>query len=172
MFFDAEHFFDGYKRNPEFSLSSALRLRPWPGPRQSCFATPTVARCLPKWRAGREPTVVGHIDCRRRYPSPQRQRGCGIANALAAVRAGATQVQGTINGYGETGRELATSSPIMGQPRTQDGHSRAFPEGRLEHLTSVAHPCGRAREFLCPILSSPMWAPQHSLTRPASTHRG
>ena len=63
--------------------------------------------------------------------------GCGVANALAGVRGGATQVQGTINGYGErTGNcNLTTIIPNL----TLKMGVRTLPEGRLERLTPVAH---------------------------------
>ncbi len=63
--------------------------------------------------------------------------GCGVANALAGVRGGATQVQGTINGYGErTGNcNLTTIIPNL----TLKMGVRTLPEGRMERLTAVAH---------------------------------
>ena len=63
--------------------------------------------------------------------------GCGVANALAGVRGGATQVQGTINGYGErTGNcNLTTIIPNL----TVKMGIETLPPGRLERLTPVAH---------------------------------
>jgi 2-isopropylmalate synthase len=63
--------------------------------------------------------------------------GCGVANALAGVRGGATQVQGTINGYGErTGNcNLTTIIPNL----TMKMGIETLPAGRLERLTPVAH---------------------------------
>ena len=71
-------------------------------PRRSSAATPTAARCpiaiaaaiADGGRAARRPSVRVGIHCHD-------DAGCGVANSLAAVEAGATQVQGTINGYGE-----------------------------------------------------------------------
>jgi 2-isopropylmalate synthase len=63
--------------------------------------------------------------------------GCGVANALAGVRGGATQVQGTINGYGErTGNcNLTTIIPDL----TLKMGVETIPRDRLERLTPVAH---------------------------------
>ena len=63
--------------------------------------------------------------------------GCGVANALAGVRGGATQVQGTINGYGErTGNcNLTTIIPNL----TLKMGVRTIPPDRLERLTPVSH---------------------------------
>jgi 2-isopropylmalate synthase len=63
--------------------------------------------------------------------------GCGVANALAGVRGGATQVQGTINGYGErTGNcNLTTIIPNL----TLKMGVETIPRDRLERLTSVSH---------------------------------
>src|SRR5205807_856005 len=63
--------------------------------------------------------------------------GCGVANALAGVRGGATQVQGTINGYGErTGNCNLTS--IIPNLTLKMG-VRTIPEERMERLTAVSH---------------------------------
>ena len=63
--------------------------------------------------------------------------GTGVANALAGVRGGATQVQGTINGYGErTGNcNLTTIIPNL----TLKMGYETIPADRLERLTPVAH---------------------------------
>src|SRR4029079_1661298 len=63
--------------------------------------------------------------------------GTGVANALAGVRGGAMQVQGTINGYGErTGNcNLTTIIPSL----TLKMGIATIPEDRLERLTPVSH---------------------------------
>ena len=98
VIYDAEHFFDGYKANPEYALAT-LQAAAEAAPMCWCCAIRTAAPCPGKWRgscrrcAAVLDTPLGihtHDDA-----------GCGVANALAAVRAGAVHVQGTINGYGE-----------------------------------------------------------------------
>ncbi len=100
VIYDAEHFFDGYKANPEYAIAT-LKAAAVNGA-DSVVLCDTNGGSLP-WEIeeimGEVKTAVG----------PQVQIGihthddgeCGVANSLAGVRAGAVQVQGTINGYGE-----------------------------------------------------------------------
>ncbi|WP_420644689.1 citramalate synthase [Candidatus Leptofilum sp.] len=100
VIFDAEHFFDGYKANPEYAIATVKAAAV--NGADSVVLCDTNGGSLP-WEIeeifGEVQTAVGN----------QTQIGihthddgeCGVANALAGVRAGAMQVQGTINGYGE-----------------------------------------------------------------------
>lgn len=99
VFFDAEHFFDGYKRNPSYAmevLAAAVE-----GGADCLVLCETNGGCLP-FEVYRITSAV--IE---RFPSVQvgihthDDSGCAVANALEAVRAGARQVQGCANGYGE-----------------------------------------------------------------------
>ena len=96
--YDAEHFFDGYKDDPEYALRTLEAARD---------AGADIA-VLCDTNGGSMPDEVERIVreamARLRMPlgiHPHNDCGLGVANALAAVRAGAVQVQGTINGYGE-----------------------------------------------------------------------
>src|SRR5207248_636419 len=63
--------------------------------------------------------------------------GCGVANALAGVRGGATHVQGTVNGYGErTGNCNLTT--VIANLALKMG-VRTIPADRMERLTPVSH---------------------------------
>ena len=141
MFFDAEHFFDGFKRNPEFSLRVV---------EAAAMAAEAVVRATPT--AGRFPdveaavgAVIDHVDCEVGIHL-HNDTGCGVANALAAVRGGATQVQGTINGYGERVGNCDLV-PIMANLEFKMG-IECLPQGRLANLTSVAHHVAELRELL------------------------
>lgn len=134
VLFDAEHFFDGYKRNPEFSLS-VLEAAAMAGA-EAVVLCDTNGGSLPPDIEGAVREVVAHVDCGVGIHL-HNDTGCGVANALAAVRAGATQVQGTINGYGERVGNCDLV-PIMANLELKMGIT-CLPEGRLEHLTSVAH---------------------------------
>lgn len=96
---DCEHFFDGYKANPDYALACArtafdagarwVVLCDTNGgtlPDEVERIVAEVARVVPGARLG----IHAHDDC-----------GCAVANSLAAVRAGARQIQGTLNGLGE-----------------------------------------------------------------------
>jgi 2-isopropylmalate synthase len=97
--YDAEHFFDGYKANPTYAvatLHAAAR-----GGASCIVLCDTNGGSLP-WEVGDATTFV--IEQLGGIPigiHTHDDGGCGVANTLAAVRAGASQVQGTINGYGE-----------------------------------------------------------------------
>jgi 2-isopropylmalate synthase len=134
VFFDAEHFFDGYRHNPEFSLR-VLEAAAMAG--ADCLVLcDTNGGSLPFDVERVVSEVVAFLD------TPigvhlHNDTGCGVANALAGVRGGATQVQGTINGYGERvgNCDLVSIIPNL----TLKMGVRTLPEGRLERLTSVAH---------------------------------
>ncbi len=98
VFYDAEHFFDGYRANPEYALQT-LRAAETGG--ATCLILcDTNGGTMPEFIAEVVAVVckavkvqVGihcHNDCE-----------LAVANTLAGVRAGATQVQGTLNGFGE-----------------------------------------------------------------------
>ncbi len=99
VFFDAEHFFDGFTAEPEF----ALRVL------GAALAGGASRLILCDTNGGKLPWEVHEIVSAVRDRFPQAVIGihahndteCAVANSLAAVQAGARQVQGTINGFGE-----------------------------------------------------------------------
>ena len=113
VIYDAEHFFDGYRANPEYALSTlkAAIL----GGADAIVLCDTNGGSLP-WQVGEavdavRTEVLGQETPLAPRPSPlshitlgihaHNDSETGVANTLAAVRHGCTQVQGTINGYGE-----------------------------------------------------------------------
>ena len=136
VMFDAEHFFDGFKRNPEFSLR-VLEAAAEKGATHLVLCD-TNGGALPHEVEEAVTTVVSHFrDDVKVGVHLHDDAGCGVANALAGVRGGATQVQGTINGYGErTGNcNLTTIIPNLALKMGV----RTIPEDRLERLTPVSH---------------------------------
>src|SRR5439155_332344 len=133
---DAEHFFDGYKRNPEFSL------RVLEGAVEK--GASTLVLC--DTNGGSLPHEVERIvaDAVRYFGNDVRigvhthdDTGCGVANALVGVRGGATHVQGTVNGYGErTGNCNLTT--VIANLALKMG-VRTIPADRMERLTPVSH---------------------------------
>ena len=99
VFFDAEHFFDGFQEVPDFAMDT-LRIALESGVDVICLCdtnggrTPTeIYRTVKAVRQAFPKAAIGihcHNDC-----------GCAVANSMVAVEAGATQVQGTFSGYGE-----------------------------------------------------------------------
>lgn len=136
VFFDAEHAFDGYARNPEFSLRVL----------EGAAEAGAAALVLCDTNGGSLPADVerivgevrdhlgGDVDLGVHLHD---DTGCGVANALAGVRAGATQVQGTMNGYGErTGNcNLTTIIPNLSLKMGVE----TIPADRMGLLTSVSH---------------------------------
>ena len=133
VLFDAEHFFDGHLRNREFSLR-VLEAAAMAGA-EAVVLCDTNGGTLPPAVEAAVADVVAHVDCGVGI-HVHNDTGCGVANALAAVRAGATQVQGTVNGYGERVGNCDLV-PIIANLELKMG-VRALPSGRLERLTSVA----------------------------------
>ncbi|KAA0233269.1 MAG: (R)-citramalate synthase [Acidimicrobiales bacterium] len=134
VFFDAEHFFDGYRDNPEFSLR-VLEAAAIAG--ADCLVLcDTNGGSLPPDIELVVGQVVDHFDTPVGVHLHD-DSGCGVANALAGVRAGARQVQGTINGYGERvgNCNLTTIIPDL---HLKMG-VRTIPDERMERLTAVSH---------------------------------
>jgi 2-isopropylmalate synthase len=134
VFLDAEHFFDGYRRNPDFALS-VLAVAEEAG---------AEALVLCDTNGGSLPDDVGQAvaDVRERTSAQigihcHNDAGCAVANSLVAVQAGATQVQGCINGYGERAGNTDLSAAIPNLSLKLN--IRTIPADRLGRLTPVAH---------------------------------
>jgi 2-isopropylmalate synthase len=134
VFFDAEHFFDGYRDNPEFSVR-VLRAAEEAGV-EALVLCDTNGGTLPHDVERIVATVAAGFECQIGVHF-HNDSGCAVANSLAAVRAGATHVQGCINGYGErTGNaDLSAAIPNLSLKL----HVRTIPPDRLERLTPVSH---------------------------------
>lgn len=98
VFYDAEHFFDGYKDNPEHALGTLLAARD--AGVDLVVLCDTNGGTMPDEVERITGEVIGKLGVAVGIHSHD-DAGVGVANALAAVRAGAVQVQGTVNGYGE-----------------------------------------------------------------------
>jgi 2-isopropylmalate synthase len=134
VFFDAEHFFDGYRRDPEFALRVIATAEE--------AGAETLVLC--DTNGGTLPDEVEEVvsQVRRRTSAAigahfHNDSGCAVANTLAAVRQGATQVQGCVNGYGERTGNADLSAAIANL--TLKMGVRTIPADRLERLTPVAH---------------------------------
>ncbi|MCY4280802.1 MAG: citramalate synthase, partial [Acidimicrobiaceae bacterium] len=134
VMFDAEHFFDGFRGNPEFSMR-VLEAAAMAGA-STVVLCDTNGGAMPDDISEAVAAVAAHLDCEVGVHM-HNDTGCGVANALAAVKAGAVQVQGTINGYGERVGNCDLV-PIIANLELKMG-VRALPDGRLQRLTSVSH---------------------------------
>ncbi|HYG75195.1 MAG TPA: citramalate synthase [Planctomycetota bacterium] len=99
MLYDAEHFFDGYKNNPAYALKT-LRAAAEGGAR-CLILCDTNGGTVPGEIKSIVETVAKEFSGVRIGIHPHNDSGVAVANALAAVEAGASHVQGTINGFGE-----------------------------------------------------------------------
>lgn len=112
VIYDAEHAFDGYKDDAEYALAT------WQAAEKAgadCIVLcDSNGGCLPKDIADIVRTVRGKLNARIGIHT-HNDCGLGVANALAGLDAGASQVQGTVNGYGErTGNcNLITVIPLL-----------------------------------------------------------
>ncbi len=134
VFFDAEHFFDGYKRNPEYA-TRVLEAAATEG--ADCLVLcDTNGGSLPHEVERITRQVVRYFEGVTIGIHTQNDSGCAVANSVAAVVGGATHVQGTVNGYGErTGNaNMMTVIPDL----TLKMGVATLPEGKLELLTTVS----------------------------------
>ena len=135
VLYDAEHFFDGYKDNPEYALdtlkhavkggATTVVLCDTNGgslPREIHATVETVKKTLPNHvKIG----IHTHDD-----------GGLGVANSLSAVEAGARHVQGTINGFGERCGNANLCSIIPNLELKMDFST--LPAGHLKHITEIS----------------------------------
>ena len=98
VFLDAEHFFDGYRANRDYALET-LRAAFEAGAEVAALCD-TNGGMLPDWVSDVVDDVLQTTGVRIGIHC-HNDTGCAVANTLAAVNAGATHVQGTLNGYGE-----------------------------------------------------------------------
>jgi 2-isopropylmalate synthase len=134
VFFDAEHFFDGYRGNRRYALKTVE------------VAAEAGVDCviLCDTNGGALPTEIAAAVRAARKASKVRlgihahnDAELAVANTLAAVQAGATQVQGTINGYGERcgNANLCSIIPALKLKMGVD----CIPQKQVARLTEVAH---------------------------------
>jgi 2-isopropylmalate synthase len=163
VFFDAEHFFDGYLSDTAF----AMRVL------EAAEEAGAERLVLCDTNGGMLPNDVARIvsEVRERVGVPlgvhvHNDAGCAVANSLIAVERGALQVQGVVNGYGErTGN--ADLIPIAANLVLKMG-ARCLPEGAVERLTEVAHYVAEVAN-LAPDSRQP-YAGRYAFTHKAGLH--
>jgi 2-isopropylmalate synthase len=135
VIFDAEHFFDGFVLDSGYAVECV----------RAAAESEAERVVLCDTNGGSLPTLVGEVvqEVHERLPAAalgihtHDDSGCAVANTLVAVAAGATQVQGTINGIGErTGN--ANLVTIIADLQLKMGFEILSPQ-RLARLTPTAH---------------------------------
>ena len=134
VFLDAEHFFDGYRANRDYALE-VLRTAFEAGAEVAALCD-TNGGMLPDWVADVVDDVISQAGGRVGIHC-HNDTGCAVANTLSAVDAGATHVQGTLNGYGErTGNADLVS--VVANLELKLGR-QVLPDGLLREATRIAH---------------------------------
>ncbi len=134
VIYDAEHFFDGYKLDAEYSvetLKAAVR-----GGAETLVLCETNGGAMP-WEVT---DIVKQVRQQVNHPlgiHAHNDGECAVANSIAAIREGCMQVQGTINGYGERCGNANLCS-IIPDLELKMG-LKALPEGKLETLFELSH---------------------------------
>jgi 2-isopropylmalate synthase len=134
VFLDAEHFFDGYKTNRAYALE-VIRTAMTAG-------ADVVALCdtnggmLPDELSDVVHDVLGASSARLGIHC-HNDTGCAVANSLAAVAAGVTHVQGTLNGYGERTGNADLVSIIANLELKK--HQQVLPQGALREAFRISH---------------------------------
>ncbi len=133
VIYDAEHFFDGYRANPEYALKSVVAARD--------AGASVIVLC--ETNGGNMPSTIAKIvaDVHARLGHPigihtHNDTAMGAANAIAAVEAGAVHVQGTVNGIGERCGNCDLI-PVIANLELKFG-LRCLPEGKLRELTELS----------------------------------
>jgi 2-isopropylmalate synthase len=134
VIYDAEHFFDGLKRNPDYALRTI----------QAAAAAGAAWIVLCDTNGGALPDEVAEAvsQVAREVSVPlgihtHNDGDLAVANSLAAVRRGALQVQGTINGLGERCGNVDLCSVVGNLALKYPDYSVLLP-GKLEHLTELS----------------------------------
>ncbi|MDP2654467.1 MAG: citramalate synthase [Candidatus Omnitrophota bacterium] len=145
VFYDAEHFFDGYKRNPDYALKTVLA------------AQDAGADCivLCDTNGGTLTEEVRDIVAavREKLTAPMgihchNDLDLAVANSLAAVEMGCIQVQGTFNGLGERCGNVDLCT-IVGILNTKL-HRKSIPEDKVKLLTETSYFLSEVSNFKLP----------------------
>ena len=134
VFLDAEHFFDGYKSNPDYALEVVQDggtggRGPGRAVRHQRRHDAERTRRRRRRRSRQHAARLG-IHCHD-------DTACGVANTLVAVDAGVTHVQGTANGYGERAGNANLFSVVAGL-QLKKGR-QVLPETGLQEMSRIAH---------------------------------
>lgn len=136
VFYDAEHFFDGYKANPDYAiqtLQAALE-----GGATRLVLCDTNGGSLPQWIAQAVNALYAKLGSDIKLGiHTHNDGGLALANSLAAVEQGAVQIQGTINGIGERCGNVDLITAVANLKLKLDIDCLAE-EDSLKHLTETS----------------------------------
>ncbi len=136
---DAEHFFDGYLIDPDYSQSFCKRAIE--AGAETLVLCDTNGGSLPEQVFQVVSDLKEKFDDQIKFGIHAHNDGeLAVANSIRAIRAGAVQVQGTINGYGERcgNANLVSIIPNL-ELKYKTEQIKCLPEGKLSTLTRVSH---------------------------------
>ncbi len=158
--YDAEHFFDGYTANPAYALQTL----------EAAHKAGADVLCLCDTNGG---TITGRLveivaEVRKRFDGvigihTHNDSDVAVANTIAAVEAGATHVQGCMNGYGERCGNANLAS-VIANLELKLGHNTIGPD-KLASLTSVCR-------FIAELANLPLRNDQAFVGKSAFAHKG
>lgn len=160
VIFDAEHFFDGFQRNPDYALRCLKAAEH--GGADRLVLCDTNGGTMP-WDLG---SIVRHIHNTTGLPlgiHTHNDCGLALANALAAVQEGVDMVQGTVNGYGERCGNTDLLS-VIGALQLKMGVP-CVPRKRLSQLTEISR-------FVSEVANVPPFGQRPFVGRSAFAHKG
>lgn len=134
VIYDAEHFFDGYKADPGYALETLFAAKA--GGAETLVLCDTNGGSMP-WEVEQ---IVREVRAKLNHNigiHTHNDGDCAVINSLVAVREGAMQVQGTINGYGERCGNANLCSVIPDLELKLN--KRCLPTGGLQKLYAVSH---------------------------------
>src|SRR6185369_6597960 len=158
--YDAEHFFDGYAANPVYALETL----------EAAHRAGASVLCLCDTNGG---TITGRLveivaEVRKRFDGvigihTHNDSDVAVANTIAAVEAGATHVQGCMNGYGERCGNANLASVIANLELKL--HHTAVGQDKLANLTAVCR-------FIAELANLPLRNDQPFVGKSAFAHKG
>ncbi len=161
VIYDAEHFFDAWREDQDYSmecLKAAVA-----GGAVNLSLCDTNGSSLPNQIASAVAEVAAELGGVELGIHAHNDAECGVANSLAAVREGVRLVQGTINGYGERcgNANLVSILPAL---ELKMGYEVVGPE-RLSELSATSH-------YIAELLNVPVDPDQPYVGRNAFAHKG
>jgi 2-isopropylmalate synthase len=160
VIYDAEHFFDGYKRNPSYAMETVLAAER--AGADSIILCDTNGGAMPHEIQDTLKQVLPALTCTAGIHAHD-DCGLALANSLVAVQTGVTMVQGTINGYGERCGNADLIS-VIGNLQLKMGYSCLEAE-KVRQLTELSR-------FVSEVANIPPLNPRPFVGKSAFTHKG
>ncbi len=158
--YDAEHFFDAFAANPDYALRTLLAAQE--AGASVLVLCDTNGGSMPEHIAAATAAVRKNTNVKIGV-HPHNDGGVAVANALAAINAGADHAQGTINGFGERCGNMDLI-PLIANLQLKYRHDCLRP-GTLKHLTEVSR-------FVYETANLPLFAGQPFVGASAFAHKG